>query len=151
MNISKRMVVPALALIAIGLLVAVVPWTVAPVCEVHTADNPNGLWVITQANKSLPMPCGYTARAEIGVGAMTVIFGGALLLAASAATVVAFGLIGAVLGGLTMAMPELLTKTCALGSHTCNTLTSPALNLLGITLIGVSVGLIAFRGRLFGK
>jgi hypothetical protein len=149
--ISKKLVIPALLLIAIGFLVAVVPWTVAPVCEVHTAENPNGLWVVTMSNKTLPMPCGYTARAEIGVGAAAVVFGGALLFAASAATVLAFGVIGIVLGGLTMALPDLLTKTCALSSHTCNTMTLPSLNLLGIAMVGISVGLIAYKGKLFNK
>ena len=149
MNLSKRMLTPAIALIAIGVLVAVGPWTFVPVCEVHTAENPNGLWVTTAAGKQLPMPCGYTARAEIGVGAAIVIFGGALLFAASAAAVAALGAVGAALGGMTMAMPDLLTKTCAMSSHGCNTLTSPALNLLGLSLIGVSVGLIAYRTRFF--
>lgn len=148
MNISKKMVVPALILVALGLLIAVSPWTVAPVCEVHTADHPNGLWVITAANKSLPMPCGYTARAEIGVGAGIAAVGGIMLFVGSAATIAAMGAVSVALGGMAIALPNLLTKTCALSTHTCNTLTLPTLDLLGIGLIGAAVGIVAYRNKL---
>jgi hypothetical protein len=148
MNISKKMVVPALVLIAIGVLVAAAPWTVAPVCEVHTADHPNGLWVVTAANKTLPMPCGYTARAEIGVGAGIAIVGGVMLFAGSASVIAALGAVGIALGGMAVALPNLLTKMCALSTHGCNTLTLPTLDLLGVGLIGVSVGMVLYRNRL---
>lgn len=147
MNLSKRMLIPGIALIAIGLLVALAPWTFAPVCEVPTAENPNGLWVTTMAGKSLPMPCGYTARAEIGVGAAIVILGGMMLFATSAAFIAALGAIGIALGGLIVALPNLLTKMCALSSHPCNTVTAPTLDLLGISLVSVSMGMALYRHR----
>jgi hypothetical protein len=147
MNLSKRMVIPGIILIAIGLLVALAPWTFAPVCEVPTAENPNGLWVTTAAGKLLPMPCGYTARAEIGIGATIAILGGFMMFATSATLIAALGAVGVALGGLTVALPNLLTRMCALNSHSCNTVTAPTLDLLGISLVSVSLGLALYRNR----
>ncbi len=137
-----------MAFVAIGLLVAVAPWSFAPVCEVHTADNPNGLWVKTMQNKTLPMPCGYTARAEIGAGAGIVAVGGMMLFSTSAAMFAALGAVGVLMGGLTIALPAALTKTCALASHTCNTLTAPTLGALAVGLMAVSVGMIVYRNKM---
>jgi hypothetical protein len=148
MKISKKLIVPAIIIMLLGVLIAVGPWTFAPVCEVHTAENPNGLWVVTNMNKTLPMPCGYTARAEVGVGAIIVVLGGFVLFASSIGIIAALGAAGILLGGLTIALPTILTKTCALASHPCNTVTAPILEFLGIGLIGLSLGIIVFRKKL---
>ncbi|OPY33705.1 MAG: hypothetical protein A4E32_00632 [Methanomassiliicoccales archaeon PtaU1.Bin124] len=148
MEFSKKMVIPAIVLMLLGVLVAVGPWTFAPVCEVHTAENPNGLWVITAANKTLPMPCGYTARAEIGIGAATVIVGGMMLFATAIGSIISLAAVGAMMGGATIALPAALTKTCALSSHTCNTLTAPFLWVMGIVLILFGAALIVYRKKL---
>jgi hypothetical protein len=139
------MVIPGIFLIVLGLLVAVAPWTFAPVCEVHTTENPNGLWVTTMAGKQLPMPCGYTARAEIGVGGAIVVMGAMMLFATSATIIAALGAIGIVLGSLVVALPNLLTKMCALNTHTCNTMAAPTLDVLGLGLVSVSVGMTLYR------
>lgn len=142
------MVIPALIIIVIGALIAVGPWTFAPVCEVPTDENPDGLWVVTKANKTLPMPCGYTARAEIGVGTGIALVGGMLFFATSAATITALGAATIILGGLTLALPNLLTKMCAMQSHPCNLLTLPVLNVLGVSLVIIAVGMIVYRKKL---
>lgn len=147
MKLSKKLIIPAIVIMLLGVLIAVGPWTFAPVCEVHTAENPNGLWVVTNMNKTLPMPCGYTARAEIGVGAGVAILGGMMLFASSIGIIVALGAVGALLGGLTIALPTMLTKTCALASHPCNTLTAPVLEFLGIGMIGIALAAAVFRNR----
>ena len=148
MQFSKKMIIPAIVLMVLGVLVAVGPWTFAPVCEVHTAENPDGLWVTTMANKTLPMPCGYTARAEIGVGAATVILGGMMLFATAIGSIVSLAAMAAVMGGATIALPAALTKTCALTSHPCNTGTAPFLWVMGIVLILFGVGLVVYRKKL---
>jgi hypothetical protein len=147
MNISKRKAIPAFAFVAIGLLIALAPWTFAPVCEVHTAAHPNGLWIVTSSNKTMPMPCGYTARAEIGVGAGVVAVGGMILFTTTASALSALAVVGIALGGVTIALPTILTKMCALSSHTCNTLTAPTLGVLAVGLGLVSVGMIVYRNR----
>ncbi len=148
MKLSRKLIFPAIAFVALGVLIAAASWTFAPVCEVPTDEHPTGLFVVTKANKTLPMPCGYTARAEIGVGAVIIGVGAMMLFAASAPVIAILGALGIGLGGLTIAMPTALTKTCALADHTCNTMTLPTLTLLGIGLIAVSVGLVFYRNRL---
>lgn len=56
----------------------------------------------------------------------------------------------AAIGGLAIALPNFLTKMCAVSTHGCNTLTTPMLDLLGVGLIGVSVSLVLFRNKLAG-
>ena len=58
---------PAIILIILGVLLAIAPWTFAPVCEV------NGMYAQLASGKTLPMPCGWTARAEVGLGALLIV------------------------------------------------------------------------------
>lgn len=130
----------AAILVALGVIVIVAPWTFAPVCEVQ------GMWVQTSAGKLLPMPCGYTARAELGVGSMIVFTGVALMLVKpqNRRTIGAFA--GA-LGALAIAFPTYLTGMCAVASHSCRTTTEPTLILSGLATIAVGAGLVLTRPK----
>ena len=134
-------------LIILGLIVAIAPWTFAPVCEVHTAENPNGLWIVTSSGKLMPMPCGYTARAEIGVGALLVILGGLAALFLTAGNKLVMGIMGISVGGLVIALPTVLTGMCAMSSHPCRTTTEPVLILLGVVVIIVSLVVILYKPK----
>jgi hypothetical protein len=70
-----------------------------------------------------------------------------MLFATSAAFIAALGAIGVALGALVIALPNLLTKMCAMNSHACNTVTAPTLDLLGISLVSVSLGMALYRNR----
>lgn len=148
MKISKKLIIPALILVIIGVLIAAAPWTFAPVCEVPTDEHPDGLWVMTMSGKQLPMPCGYTARAEIGVGVGVAAIGAMFLFATSIGAIVALGAVSGLMGASAIALPTALTKTCALESHTCNTMMLPTILLLGIALICVAVGVVLYRKKL---
>ncbi len=126
----------AFALVALGIFVAAAPWTIAPVCEVH------GMLATLANGKTLPMPCGFTARAEIGAGALLVVAGGVMLTAKSAAAKRTAGIFGIALGALAIALPTGLTKMCALADHTCRTMTQPTLIVTGIAVMAVSLGII---------
>jgi hypothetical protein len=123
---------PAILLILLGLFLAVSPWTVAPVCEVE------GMYAKLANGKELPMPCGWTARAEVGVGALVVVAGILLQFARSAEAKMMIGIFGAVLGVLAILFPTTITKMCAMSSHPCNLLTAPVLILTGVIIIAVS-------------
>ncbi len=71
-----------------------------------------------------------------------------MLFSTSAAMFAALGAVGVLMGGLTIALPAALTKTCALASHTCNTLTAPTLGALAVGLMAVSVGMIVYRNKM---
>ena len=83
---------PAIILIIVGFLLVVGPWTFAPVCEV------NGMYAQLASGKTLPMPCGWTARAEVGIGALTILAGALLVFSKSAETKRIIGLFGLGLG-----------------------------------------------------
>lgn len=128
--------IPALILIILGILIVVSPWTFAPVCEV------NGMYAQLASGKTLPMPCGWTARAEIGIGVLAVFAGILLNFSQSAETKRVIGLIGVAVGILTIMFPLYITKMCALADHPCNLLTKPVLALLGVAVIVVSCYII---------
>lgn len=124
--------IPALILIILGILIVVSPWTFAPICEV------NGMYAQLASGKTLPMPCGWTARAEIGMGVLAILAGLLLNFSQSAETKRVIGLIGVVVGILTIMFPLYITKMCAMADHPCNLLTKPVLALLGVAVIVIS-------------
>ena len=128
--------IPAIILIVLGVLLVVSPWTIAPVCEV------NGMYAQLASGKTLPMPCGWTARAEIGVGALAIFAGLLLAFSQSAETKRMIGLFGIAFGVLAMLFPLYITKMCALPDHPCNLLTKPVLVILGVAVIAVSCWVI---------
>jgi hypothetical protein len=128
--------IPALVLIILGILIVVSPWTFAPICEV------NGMYAQLASGKTLPMPCGWTARAEIGMGILAILAGVLLNFSQSAETKRVIGLIGVALGILTIMFPLYITKMCAMADHPCNLLTKPVLVLLGVAVIVVSCYII---------
>jgi hypothetical protein len=127
---------PAIVLIILGILIVVSPWTIAPVCEVH------GLYAKLVSGKDFLMPCGWTGRAEIGIGTLVVVAGVLLAFAKSAETKMMIGILGAVLGILAILFPTVITGMCAMADHPCNLLTKPVLIILGLVVIIVSAFII---------
>ena len=127
---------PALILIILGILIVVSPWTFAPICEV------NGMYAQLANGKTLPMPCGWTARAEIATGALAILAGLLLNFSRSAETKRVIGLFGVAMGILTVLFPTYITKMCGMADHPCNLLTKPVLILLGVAVIVVSCWII---------
>lgn len=128
--------IPAIILIVLGILLVVSPWTIAPVCEV------DGMYAKLANGKNFPMPCGWTARAEIGVGALTILAGALLAFAQSAEAKRMIGLFGVALGVIAILFPLYITGMCALPDHPCNLLTKPVLVLLGVAVIALSCWVI---------
>jgi hypothetical protein len=128
--------VPALVLVILGILILIGPWTFAPICEV------NGMYAQLASGKTLPMPCGWTARAELGLGALTILAGLLLNFSQAAETKRVIGLIGIALGILVILFPLYITKMCAMADHPCNLLTKPVLILLGVAVLAVSCWII---------
>ena len=123
---------PAIILIVVGILIIIAPWTFAPVCEV------SGNYAKLASGASIPMPCGWTARAEIGIGALLVLAGALLCFAKSAETKKMLSVLGIGLGIFAILFPTTITKMCAMAEHPCNSVTKPVLVLLGLIAIIVS-------------
>jgi len=82
-----------------------------------------------------PMPCGWTARADSGVGALIVIAGGLLIARNTPETRQAVGVFSIALGALVILFPTVLIGMCKIASHPCRTMTLPVLELLGVFVI----------------
>lgn len=120
----------AAILIILGILIAITSWYIFPVCEME------GKFVETKAGKFLPMKCGYTARAETGLGALVALVGIGVLALPSYDSRRAFGVMTVGLGVIVLLVPTLLIGMCAAPDHICRIATEPALILLGgITVI----------------
>jgi uncharacterized membrane protein YczE len=127
---------PAIILVVLGILLLVGPWTFAPVCEV------NGMYAKLASGSSLVMPCGWIARAEIGVGALTILAGLLLAFSKSAETKRVIGFFGIGLGILAFLFPLYITKMCGMAEHPCNLVTKPVLVILGVVIIAVACWVI---------
>jgi hypothetical protein len=64
------------------------------------------------SGKTLPMSCGWTARAEIGLGALLVVAGGLLLIAKTNETKRIIGIFGAAPGLVVILFPTYITTMC---------------------------------------
>ncbi|MDD1683155.1 MAG: DUF4418 family protein [Methanoregula sp.] len=118
------------ALLALlGIIVILVPWVIFPVCEME------GLYVQAVSGMQFPMPCGWTARAETGIGALIVVAGGLLMARNTPDTRQAVGVFSLALGALVILFPTVLTGMCKLASHPCRMTTLPALEILGVIVI----------------
>jgi len=139
----KRTYVLGIALAALGALVAVTPWYLAPVCEV------DGLYAYTKTGTQLVMPCGYSARAETFVVApLTILAGLAIMFSSTMETRRIVGFFGAGLGALALALPTFITGVCKNPTHGCVVETRPALILLGAATVGLS--LLVMVRRIYG-
>jgi hypothetical protein len=118
-------------LIILGILVALVPWIIFPVCEVH------GDYTTTASGTKVPMTCGWTARAETGVGALIVVAGCILIARNTPETRQAVGIFTIALGVLVLLFPTVLIGMCKVATHSCRLSTLPALELLGAIIIVV--------------
>ena len=123
-------VVTGLVLILAGGLIAVVPQFILPVCESAVATASGG---------SVPMKCFWTARAELGTGAL-IVFGGLLLcVCKDAGTRFGAAAVTAAAALLAVAFPTVLIGVCGSETMACRMGTLPALVLLGAFAFLVSL------------
>lgn len=117
-------------LIAGGALLALLPQFVLPVCSATVATASGG---------STPMKCFWTARAEIGAGAL-IIFGGIRLCVLCAPGIrLGVSLMAAGTALLAMAFPTVLIGVCAFEYMPCRMGTLPGIMLVGTLVFAVSL------------
>jgi len=116
-------------LVLLGIIIILTPWVIFPVCEVHD------IYMVLQSGVKMPMPCGWTARAETGIGALIVVAGGLLLARKTPETKQAVGVFSIAAGVLVILFPTVIIGMCKLADHPCRQLTLPALEILGAAVI----------------
>ena len=131
-----KLSVSGLLLIVLGVVIVLTPWYIFPVCEVY------GLYAKSASGANMIMPCGYTARAELGLGTVVALAGTVLLVAKSPETKRALGLLSAALGAFVVLFPTVIIGMCANMTHPCEEGTKPALILLGAVTILVSLYIV---------
>ncbi|MBQ1250088.1 MAG: DUF4418 family protein [Clostridia bacterium] len=124
---KNKYVVGALLLV-LGLLIAIGPQKIFPVCEF---------------NPEKPMKCNWMGKAEIGVGAAIALIGVLQMVMDHAKVRMGLSMAAVPMGLLTLLLPTKLIGVCMNVHMRCVTLTRPALLMLGIATILVG-GLSAF-------
>ena len=129
MDAEKKVNAIGALLILFGIVITLTSWFFFPVCEMY------GMYAETKAGVKLPMPCGYTARAETGIGALIVVAGGLLIARNTPDTRLAAGVFSLACGVLVVLFPTVIIGMCRLADHPCRELTLPALEILGVIVI----------------
>lgn len=150
----KNRLITGIIFIILGLLIALGPITVFPICEVCTADqltvqrSAQGKMMSDSCNvqasgsdssMTSPMKCFWTARAELGIGFLISVAG--LLLVLLRRRQARFGLTLALgLNGiLALLIPLVLIGVCSDAQSSCRVLALPALSILSSFVIVLSV------------
>ena len=119
----KNKYVSGVLLLVLGVLIAVGPMSLFPVCEV----NPEKI-----------MKCHWTAQMELGVGLVVALVGLLTVLTNDAKVRQGMAMAAAPMGLLVVLAPWSLIGVCANAHMGCAALTRPALTILGILVMAVA-------------
>lgn len=129
--------------VVLGIIVAIGPHYIFPVCQYF------GQLVATAAGTTIPMKCFWTAQAEVGLGALTVIAGLLLILSRQQETRRMLGVFVGILGILVLLTPTNLIGMCMSADHPCRVGTEPFLILMGVVVLIVGIiTIVTTRGAL---
>lgn len=112
-------VLPGFVVIIFGILLAIGPHTIFPVCD-------SGM---------MTMKCHNTAKAELVLGIFTIVVGVLLIFGKRANFKIWLNIAGALLWALAFLFPNSITGVCPNAHMTCRSLALPALNIISIALI----------------
>ncbi len=129
--------------VVLGVIVAIGPHYIFPVCQYF------GQLVTTAAGTTIPMKCFWTAQAEVGLGALTVIAGLLLILSKQQETRRMLGVVAGSVGILVLLTPTNLIGMCVSTDHPCRVGTEPFLILAGavVLIVGI-ITIVTARGAL---
>ena len=133
------MKVAAISLIILAVLIAVIP--IFTDCQAHGQ-------MITLANgKEIPMKCHWTGRAELGLGLPLLTVGLTMFFGKRRESFRNLGLVGISLGIVTILLPTVLIGVCGMPDMPCHSIMEPALILMGILVVGISLAVVIRNWR----
>ncbi len=152
----KNRLITGIIFIVLGLLIAVGPLSIFPVCGVHgkedssmsemelssdhenTVMQPNNNTMANMddkpsednASSTMVMKCHWTARAELGIGILIAILGSLLIVFKSKQLQLGLNISIGLNGILAFLIPTVLIGVCESTHMACRTLTLPALSVI---------------------
>lgn len=131
--------VAAVALIILAVLVAVVPTFSDCVSD--------GRMLTLADGREIPMKCHWTGRAELGLGLPLLVVGLTMMFSRRRESFRNLGLVGISLGIVTILLPTILIGVCGNPDMPCHSIMQPALILMGILVIGISLAVVILNLR----
>ena len=168
----KNRLISGILFLVLGILIAVGPQTIFPVCGIHTgqsaaqssdqtsggkctqmggckpnADAEKGSAENAAAGSGTVMKCFWTARAELGIGILIAVLGILLIAFRSAQVRLGLSISLALNGILALLIPNVLIGVCSDAHSTCRMLTLPALTILSGVAIAAAAANAAYLFR----
>ncbi len=133
------MKVAAISLVLLAVLIAVVP---------IFSDCLSAGWMLTLDNgREIPMKCHWTGRAELGLGLPLLAVGVTMFFSRRRESRRNLGIVGVTLGVVTILLPTILIGVCNSPDMPCHSIMQPALTLMGILVIGISLAVAILNWR----
>jgi hypothetical protein len=133
------MKVAATLLIILAVLIAIVP--------IFSDCVSAGRMLTLADGREIPMKCHWTGRAELGVGLPLLAVGLTMFFSRRRESKRNLGLVGATLGIVTILLPTVLIGVCGSPDMPCHSIMSPALILMGILVMGISLVVTVLNWR----
>ncbi|OGO37825.1 MAG: hypothetical protein A2147_03955 [Chloroflexi bacterium RBG_16_57_8] len=128
------------ALVVVAVALAVVP--------MFTDCQSQGKSLTTSGGKTVPMKCHWTGVAELATAMPLAVVGGMMVVSRRKQSLQYLSVLGVVLGGVAVALPNKLIGVCATPTMLCHTTMSPALTAMGAATVAIGiVGLIMASGK----
>jgi hypothetical protein len=148
----KNRIVSGILFFILGLLVAIGPITIVPVCGIHSSMHGEESGMKMESDKmqtetsatSSYMKCHWTARAELGVGLVIVTLGILLIFVSKRLIRLGISLAIGINGVLALLIPTRLIGVCASKKMACHELTLPTLVILSSFIVVISIANVAF-------
>jgi hypothetical protein len=128
-----------IALIVLALAIIIVP--------MFTDCESQGKYLTTSTGKEISMKCHWAGLAEIATGVPLLAVGIIMLLTRRKSNLYILGIIGVVMGVLTIMFPSNIIGVCQTPTMLCNTAMRPALIILGVLAIVGSAGIMLWARK----
>jgi hypothetical protein len=133
------MKVAAISLVLLAVLIAIVP--------IFSDCLSAGRMLTLADGREIPMKCHWTGRAELGLGLPLLAVGLTMFFSRRKESYRNLGIVGVMLGVVTILLPTTLIGVCGSPDMPCHSIMQPALTLMGILVIGISLAAVILNWR----
>ncbi len=133
------MKVAAVSLVLLAVLIAVVP--------IFSDCLSAGRMLTLADGREIPMKCHWAGRAELGLGLPLLAVGITMYFSRRRESRRNLGIVGVTLGVVTILLPTVLIGVCGSPDMPCHSIMQPALTLMGILVIGISLAIVILNWR----